>query len=419
MEHDDQQIPMPPETHNPVSMRRAPRPNLLGLVVAISIVTGGLAGGVASYALFGNWPGRSLITNSTSIGSVTVQEDSATIDVVKKTDPAVVSIVATKDYQNVYQGQSPFDFGQFFYYGNGQQNQPSSGTQQVCSGTGFVVQKDGVIVTNDHVLCDSQAQYSVVMNDGKKYDAKILATDSVNDVAVLKVEATNLTTVTLGDSSTVQIGQTVIAIGNALGQYQNTVTKGVISAKSRTITASDSAGQAETLENVFQTDASINPGNSGGPLLDLTGAVIGINTAIDSQGQLIGFAIPINVVKKDINSVLTTGKISQPYLGVRFVRVTAAMAQQNKLPVSAGALIQAGTDAKTEPAVIKGSPADKAGLVANDIITKINDVTLSDDHSLTGELAKYQPGDKITVTYYHQGQAKTVSIVLGERPAGQ
>jgi serine protease Do len=225
-----------------------------------------------------------------------------------------------------------------------------------------------------------------------------------------------LTTLTLGDSSKVQIGQTVIAIGNALGQYKNTVTKGVISGQARTITASDGSGGSETLENVFQTDASINPGNSGGPLLDLDGSVIAMNTAVDSQGQLIGFAIPINVVKKDIEQVDKTGKITQPYLGIRYVMLTKAVAEKNSLPVETGAWIQPSTTESDTP-VVKDSPAAKAGIIANDIITSINGTALDDTHSLISILSNYKPGETVTVEYYRGKDKKSVKITLAERPS--
>lgn len=385
---------------------RATPPNMLGLVVAASLLFGGLSGGLISYLLT---TGGGTTTSTTSgLKTVKVEEESATTEVVKKTSPAVVSIIATKDYSEIYGNQplSPFDlfFGQ----------PPRTGTQQVSSGSGFIVRANGLIVTNKHVIDDDQADYTVVMNDGKKYDAKVLAKDPVNDIAVIKVEATDLPTLELGDSDKVQIGQTVIAIGNALGQYRNTVTKGVISGKARTIVAGDGNGSSETLNDVFQTDASINPGNSGGPLIDLGGAVVAMNTAVDSQGQLIGFAIPINVIKKDLASVDKTGKIVQPFLGVRYVLVTKAMADQNKFPTDEGALISKDTEGN-DPAVVAGSPADKAGLKENDIITAINGDKITADHPLVNILAKYRPGDKITVTIYRGGEKQDVSVTLEER----
>lgn len=394
--------PMPHSSSTP------PAPNRLIPVMLASLIFGALGGGGVSYWLTTYNADADNGVPSTKI--LKVEEESATTEVVAKTSPAVVSVIATKDFSEIYGNQplSPFDF--FF----GQRQQAPSGPQEVSSGSGFIVRSDGLIVTNKHVVSDGQAAYTVVMNDGQKYDAKVLATDPVNDVAIIKVEAKDLPVVTLGDSDQVKIGESVIAIGNALGQYRNTVTKGVISGKARTVQAGDGGGTSETLNDVFQTDASINPGNSGGPLIDMAGSVIAMNTAIDQQGQLIGFAIPINVVKKDVESVAKSGKIVQPFLGVRYVLITKAMADQNKLPVSEGALISKATNG-TDPAVVSGSPADKAGLKENDIITQVNSDKISADHQLVNILAKYKPGDEVTLTIYHAGEKKTVKVTLEER----
>lgn len=392
------------------TQRPATSPVLMAVVV--SLIFGGLAGGLAGYAI------RNTSLTSSSVGSVTksaalsVKEESATTDVVKKADAAVVSIVVTKDYSKIYDQQqtSPFDN---FFFGFPSQQQPQ-GKQEVCGGSGFIVQNDGLIVTNKHVICEQDAEYTVTLNDGKKYEATVKALDPSNDIAILKIEAKNLTTLELGDSDGVVIGQTAIAIGNALGQYRNTVTKGVISGKSRTITASAGRGVSETLEDVFQTDASINPGNSGGPLINLAGQVIGMNTAVDQEGQLIGFAIPSNAIRKDIESVEKTGTIVRPYLGVRYALITEAMAEANTLAVQQGALIQRGTG-NDELAVIPGGPADKAGLVENDIITHVNGKEISADHSLTGLLSAYNPGDEVTMTIYHKGEKRDIKVKLEEK----
>lgn len=385
-------------------------PTFLSTVI-ISLVVGGLAGGVVGAGILETKTGTSTSTTNSTKQAVTIQESSATIDVVKKASPSVVSIVISKDYSKIYGNQpsSPFDY----FFGFGQQSLPQ-GNQTIGGGSGFIVSADGMIVTNKHVVNDSTASYTVVMNDGKKYDAKVLALDPVNDVAVLKIEATGLPVLSFADSNSVQIGQAVVAIGNALGEYRNTVTEGIISGKSRTITAGDSStGSSETLEDVFQTDAAINPGNSGGPLLDLTGHVIAINTAVNSSGQLIGFAIPANVVSRDVASVQKDGKITAAYLGVRYVAITQAMADQNKLPVNRGALLQA-SDAQN-PAVVPSSPADKAELVENDIISAVNGIAIDDTHSLAGMLASYSPNDTVTLTIYHKGDKKDVKVVLGSR----
>lgn len=407
MEEHQTQPPHALPPHHPTSQ------NPVVMAVVLSVLFGALAGGIVGYLFVGTNVGKS-ITDAVSTKTVSVQEESATVDVVKKTDPAVVSIVASKDYSKIYGNNQANPFYNFFF--GGQQPATPQGSTQVSSGSGFMVRANGLIVTNRHVVEDTTADYTVVMNDGKTYKAQVLARDTVNDVALVKVDGSNFPILTLGDSDKVQIGQTVIAIGNALGQYRNTVTKGVISGEARTVTASDGAGNSETLEDVLQTDASINPGNSGGPLLDLDGSVIGMNTAIDQQGTLIGFAIPINAVKQDIDSVDKTGKIVTPYIGVRYIMLSEAVATKNNLPVKNGAWIQADTTTNT-PGVVSGGPADKAGLVVGDIITKINGVSLDETHSLVGQMTKYKPGDVVTLEMYHDGKAKTVKVTLAERSA--
>ncbi len=381
------------------------------LVVAVSLLLGGASGGVVAYSIATGRVGSVQTAGTKNPTTLSVREDSATVDVVAQSSPAVVSIIITKDYSKIYQDNPLSPFDNFFF---GTQNQQPQGKKEVGGGTGFIVSADGLIVTNKHVVDDDQAEYTVVLNDGKRYDAKVLAKDPSNDVAVVKIEATGLPTLTLGDSDQVQSGESVLAIGNALGQYRNTATKGIISGKSRTITASDSSGQSETLEDIFQTDAAINPGNSGGPLLDLAGSVVAINTAVNQAGQWIGFAIPINVVKRDLESVKQNGKIVRPYLGVRYVVITKSLAATNTLPVTEGALIQRGATAD-DVAVIPGSPADKAGLVENDIITKVDGKAINEERSLIGLLSEHNAGDVVTLEIYRQGEKKEVKVTLEEK----
>jgi serine protease Do len=240
----------------------------------------------------------------------------------------------------------------------------------------------------------------------------VIATDPSNDLAVLKIEATGLTPVEFGDSTKLDIGQTVIAIGNALGQFRNTVTKGVISGLARHVTAGD--GQStETLEDVIQTDAAINPGNSGGPLLNIAGQVIGVNTAVSQAGQLIGFAIPGNQAKQVFESVKKNGKIVRSFLGVRYIPITKTLQEQNKLTVDYGVLIQRG-NTRDELAVIPASPADKAGLVENDIILEIDGQKLNTDTSLAGIIQKHAPGDSITLKVISKGKEKSITATLEE-----
>jgi serine protease Do len=350
------------------------------------------------------------------IKTVTVDEESAVVDVVKRASPAVVSIIISKDLNKIPgYSSSPFDLGPFsfdpfFQLRNPDNQEPN--IQQVGGGSGFIISPEGLIVTNKHVVSDTAATYTVLTNDGKTYDAQVLSRDPVNDIALVKIEARNLPTLPLGDSSSLEIGQTAIAIGNSLGQYSNTITTGVVSGIGRTITASGSSG-SEQLEGVIQTDAAINPGNSGGPLLDIGGSVIGINTAIDAEGQLVGFAIPVNDLKKDIESFQKFGKIVKPFLGVRYVMVNEAIQEENDLAIDYGALIIGG-GRPNMPAVAAGSAAEKAGIKENDIILEINGQKLDSDHSLAGVLKNYSPGDTVRMKVLSGGQEKEVGVTLGE-----
>jgi serine protease Do len=352
------------------------------------------------------------------IKTIQVNEQSAVVDVVKHASPAVVSIIISKDLNKIPgYSSSSFDFGPFsldpFFQSRGSDSGSAEpNIQQVGGGSGFIVSQDGLIVTNKHVVEDETATYTVLTNDGKTYDAKVLSRDPINDLALVKIEASDLPTLSLGDSANLDIGQRVIAIGNSLGQYRNTVTTGVVSGIGRTITASGGSG-SEQLEGVIQTDAAINPGNSGGPLLDIGGSVIGINTAIDSQGQLVGFAIPVADIKGDIDSFKQFGKIVKPFLGVRYVVVNDTIKKENELTVDYGALIVGGGK-PTEPAVAVGSAADKAGLKEGDIILEVNGNKIDQDHSLAGLLKNYHPGDIVKMKVLSRGEEKEVAVTLGE-----
>jgi serine protease Do len=320
---------------------------------------------------------------------ITVDENSAIIDLVKKASPSVVSIISSNKQANAL----------------GQVSQSEIG-----AGTGMVVGEDGLILTNKHVV-DSADSFKVITSEGKEYSAKLLATDPTNDIAFIKADAHDLKPIELGDSGNIQVGQRVAAIGNALGQFQNTVTTGIISGIKRPIVASGTSTN-ESLSNLFQTDAAINPGNSGGPLLNIDGQVIGINTAVAGEGsQNIGFAIPINEAKNDIYSVQTLGRIAKPYLGVRYVAVSKQIATRNNLPVDYGAYV-IGSD--NSSAVIPGSPADKAGLKEGDIILKINDQKIDSNNSLSSVISNYKIGDKIKLIYLRDGKESTAQVVLGE-----
>ncbi|MEK7569843.1 MAG: trypsin-like peptidase domain-containing protein [Patescibacteria group bacterium] len=405
-------LPTPPPKPQPTVTQRT----LVGAIL-LSIVLGALAGalgGAMSSGRFDTWFRQvfgtqgDAIATTPSTKNVTVQEESATVDVIKKVKGSVVSIIVSKDLSKIYnQSNNAFPFDFF-----GIQQPVPQGKREVGGGSGFIVSADGYIMTNKHVVEDTDAEYTVLTNDAKRYTAKIIATDPVNDLAVLKIDAKDLTPVAFGDSTALDIGQTVIAIGNALGQYRNTVTKGVISGLARRVTAGD--GQStETLEDVIQTDAAINPGNSGGPLLNIDGQVIGVNTAVSQEGQLIGFAIPVNQAKLVFESVKKHGKIVRSFLGVRYVPVTKALQEQNKLSVDYGVLIQRG-NTQGELAVIPGSPADKAGLVENDIILEIGGQKLEGDTSLASLIQKRAPGESITLKVLSKSKEKSVTVTLEE-----
>lgn len=358
-----------------------------------------------------------------------IQEDSAVIDVVKKTSPAVVSIVISKDVSYIQNSMnSPDFFGDpfgFFFGGqpgnsyNQNGNNSRTEKQTVGGGTGFFITRDGMIVTNRHVVDDASADYTVVTKDNKQYPAKVLARDPVNDIAVIKIEGNDFPTLSLGNSDSVQVGETVIAIGNSLGEFSNTVSRGIVSGLQRTVTAGSDSGAEERLTGTIQTDAAINPGNSGGPLLDINGSVIGINVAIAEGAQSIGFAIPSNQVEKVVEQVKTTGKISVPYIGVRYLPIDDSVQKQNNLPYNYGALVIRGQQ-PAELAVVPGSPADKAGIVENDVILEVDGekVDQNDNTTLTSLISKHNVGDTITLKVWHKGEVQDVKVTLAERNSG-
>ena len=375
----------------PTPTKKSPINILIVLgIVLIAIV----AGFVGSY-LF-SW--CSLNHSTSKLGSaqsrnIVLNEQNATIEIAKKVGPSVVSITTSTTARDIF-GRSQ---------------------EQQGAGTGIVVTKDGLILTNKHVV-EGGSSFEVVSSDGESYkDVKLVAKDPVNDIAFLKVNGvSDFTPAEIGDSSKVQVGSFVVAIGNALGQFQNTVTTGVISGKSRPVTASDNAG-TESLQNLFQTDAAINPGNSGGPLVNIDGQVIGINTAVAGQGsQNIGFAIPINEAIKDIESVTKNGKISRAYLGVRYVPLNAQIAKEYNLGVDYGAYIISSQNGSSS--IVAGSPADKAGLRNGDVILKIDDQKIDDKNSLSSLVGQKSPGDKVKLTIYRDGKEQTIEASLAEAP---
>jgi len=347
-----------------------------------------------------------------------ISSDERIIEMVKKTSPSVVSIVVSKDvpkykkyYINPFEEIEPF-FGPFNYK-IPQYKQEGTKKETVAHGTGFIISKEGMILTNAHVVSEKNGEYSVFTNDGKEFSAKVLARDSLRDIAILKIEKKNsyFKPLKLGDSSKIEVGQTVIAIGNALGEYRNTVSKGVISGLGRKVTASG-GGVIETLENVIQTDAAINPGNSGGPLLNLDGEVIGVNFAM-AKAENIGFAIPINGVKKDIEQVKAGKKITYPFLGVRYVIIDKEIQEQNNLPVDYGAYIIRGSNG--EPAIIPGSAAEEYGLKEGDIILELEGVKINLKNPLSQLIIKHNPGDEINLKILRGKKEINIKVVLGKR----
>lgn len=310
-------------------------------------------------------------------------------DIANKVSKSVVSIVTSTKSINLF-GQS---------------------TDAQAAGTGIIATADGYIVTNKHVI-NGAHKVTVILDDGTTYeDVEVVATDPLNDVAYLKIkDVSDLTPATLGDSKTIVVGQQVIAIGNALGEYQNTVTAGIISGTGRSVTASDGTGSnVETLSDMIQTDAAINSGNSGGPLVNAAGEVIGINTATSSTAENMGFAIPISSAKGMLNQLIETGKAERAYLGVYAVAITPEAAKEYNLPVSTGAYLYSPS---AYSAIVKDSPAAKAGLKDKDIITAINGTKVGAAGSLSDLISEYKPGDNVQLTVIREGKETTVNVTL-------
>ena len=341
--------------------------------------------------------------------------DELVVKVVQDASPAVVSIVASKDVAVVEQYYVD-PFPQSGSNGSGiqipQYRQKGTERKDVSSGSGFIVSSDGLVVTNKHVVADTTADYTVFLNDGTKKPAKVLARDPIRDFAVLKIEGVNLSVLKLGNSSGIKIGQSAIVIGNALGEFRNTVSLGVVSGLHRSVVAESGASGSEFLEELIQTDAAINPGNSGGPLLNLGGEVVGINTAMANGAENIGFSIPINQVKKAIESVKKHGRIVYPFLGVHYTMITKDIAITSKLARDYGVLV--GYSGQ-ELAVVSGGPADKAGIKAGDIIFMINGERIDTSHSLASLIEKYNVGDSITLRVFRTDKEFFVKVVLEER----
>ncbi len=387
------------------------------ILFVTAVVVSGLVGGAAGFmAAQSRTSSQSFISSVRNLVSDQKVESTINADgivgVVEKASPAVVSIIVTKDLPKI-NPNIPEMFRQFF----GQGLTPSQGGEtekrQIGGGSGFVVSNDGYIVTNRHVVADEAAEYTVLLNNGDKHTAKVLARDPVNDLAVIKIEANDLPTLDFGNSDDLKPGQSVIAIGNALGEFRNTVSTGVISGLARSITASSGAFESERLIGLIQTDASINPGNSGGPLLDTEGRVIGINVAVAQNAQNIGFALPINQVRETIESVKKHGRLIRAWLGVRYIAITPEIAKENNLAKDYGMLVLKG-EGETDLAVVPGSPADKAGIEENDIILEADGEKLGEDNPLSMVIARHKPGEILRLKVLHDGREKDTTVVLEE-----
>ncbi len=322
-----------------------------------------------------------------TVNTVVSSDEQVTSKVAQKVSPSVVSvtttlITTTGYYQTASEG----------------------------AGTGVIISKDGYILTNKHVI-NGASEVSIVMNDGSvHHNVKLVGVDPLNDIAFLKITdpPRGLVPANLGNSSKVKVGQKVLAIGNALGEFQNSVTSGIVSGIGRPITADNGSSQGESLENLLQTDAAINPGNSGGPLVNLNSEIIGINTAVAADSQGIGFAIPINAAKGLVKGLLATGKVQRAYLGVTYVSITPAIAEKLNLPVKKGAYVYQ----ENSSSVIGNSPAAKAGLKDKDIIVKVGNTEVDQNNALSLLLAQYTPGDKVTLTVLRDGQKKEMDVTL-------
>lgn len=368
---------------------------LLAIVIVVLIALGVAAAAPYAYKYFKpvETTSRETLKNDGNL-TVTSTEDAIT-NVVDKAAPSVVSIVSSTTTQTIF-----------------------GAAEQQAAGTGVIVSKDGYILTNNHVI-DGVSKVSVVTSDGTTYDSvKIVGSDPLNDIAYLKVSGvTDLKPAELGDSATTRVGQQVVAIGNALGQYQNTVSSGIVSGKGRPITAArdeSSNAATESLTDLIQTDAAINPGNSGGPLLNLAGQVIGINTAVAADAQGIGFSIPINATKGTLKSVLAGKGVQRSYLGLRFVEITPTVVKQYDLKAKQGAYI---VGDKSGAAVVSNSPADKAGFKVKDIIVSINGEKVGVQGGVSTIIGEYAPGDTVEVTVLRDGAQRVLKVTLGAYPS--
>ncbi len=338
--------------------------------------------------------------------------------IIKKLMPTVVSIVISKSLEEI-EKDLPAEMLPLMPFGASGLQIPEEkidarGMVQIGGGSGFIVDPTGIILTNKHVISDKDAEYIVVTDDGKRHLAEIIARDPIDDVAILKIKAEDLPVVKLGSSSNLELGDDVLAIGNALGLFKNTVSRGIISGLSRSIAAKpDSEEPVQELRGLIQTDAAINPGNSGGPLVNLDGEVIGINAAIVFGAQNVGFAIPINAAKRDLADVKKYGRVRRPLLGLRYINIDENLQEKLNLPVNYGALVTG--KAPHHEAVIANTPASVAGLKEKDIILECNGNKLTMDRTIQDFLEELFVGDVLKLKVLRVNKMMDIKVELAER----
>lgn len=350
-----------------------------------------------------------------------VNDDTKVVEVVKRASPAVVSIIATSDVPSYTQDAFSDIPAEYLPYFGFEDLTPSEAeTIQIGSGTGFIVSEDGYIITNRHVVQSEDARYYVYLNtennNGERVPAQVVARDPNYDLAILKIDRKSLPYLEFGEYTDVEVGQTAITIGYALGEFDNSVSRGVISGLARSIVAGDTFSRnREQLDNLIQTDAAINPGNSGGPMLNLESKVIGVNVAM-AQGENIGFAIPVTYAEEAFSEVRRTGTIAKKeaaFLGVRYLMINSKVKNQYNLPYEYGAFVRPGEDL-TQTAVIPSSPADRVGIRENDIILEIEGQLVTERKPLSQIISNYSPEEEVTMKIYSQGEEIEVAVMLGE-----
>lgn len=340
-------------------------------------------------------------------------EKSPIVEIAKKVCPAVITIVISKDLPKI-EGFYFFPFGEKNLVVPKIENKNKKEKTKIGGGSGFIVSEDGYVITSNHVVADPEAEYTVILDPEKNYPAKVLSRNPIQDIAILKIDEKNLPYLELGDSETIDLGETVLAVGNPLGEFHDTVSAGIVSGLSRFITARNGFnGASARLKGLIQTDAAINPGNSGGPLVNNQAQAVGVNTAMVMGAQNIGFAIPINYVKKDLEEVHKFGKIKRPFLGIKYIILNKELSQQNKINIDYGALII--RERLGEEAIMPNSAAAKAGLKEFDIVLEANGEKITDKNPLSEALDKYQVGQEINLKVLRNKKEINIKIKLDER----